>query len=153
MNKKDLLLNYYNVIQEISKIEKNMYNPQFIEWNHFIYLEELRNNISKLYFSIFPEENKEYPIIEFIERIIDEDFTYFDTRLLSKEQMKKHSTKVTRGTISMTNNWMELWQNSKETKEEEVLFLTKELKDENPHCILTFKDVSEVIDFALSFEE
>lgn len=149
MNQEDLLLKYFNVTLEIEKIEQSMYNPNFIEWNSFIYLEELREKVRELYESIFPDDSKEYPIIDFINTIVEDDYTYFDTRLLSEEQIKKHSTKIKRGIITLNKEWMSTY--SWEQEEEDALFLTKELKDENPHCKLHFKNIQEAIKYALNY--
>ena len=126
--------------QEITHLERTIYNPEIMEGG-FVMFDKLRSQTTALYHTIF-KDDKEYPVIEYIERLLDEK-EEFNTNLLSPKQRKKHVKMVKQRTMKMWPNGPEL----EEEKEVESFFISKELKEENPHCIIKFKNLEEVLDY------
>ena len=121
--KKEQLKKLYNVHQEINRIERTILNTEFYEWIGFIWFEKLRDEFLELYKEFDTKE--EFTDLEFLEQIVDDDFTTFAFDNLTEDERKKLTSKE--------------WH----------LSILKSEEKNYPHCILKFKDIDEAIDYVL----
>ena len=89
MNKLELL-KLYNLHQEIKRVERTIFNDEFIE-NWFVWFEKLRNCFWELYEEF--EKQDEYTLVERLEDIVDEWLQLFEFSLLTDEDRKKQTRK------------------------------------------------------------
>jgi hypothetical protein len=113
----------YYLHKEINRIERNIFNIEFYEWNGFVKFKKLRDEFWELYKEFDTKED--FTDLEFLEQIIDDDFTTFEFDNLTEDERKKLTS-----------------------KEWDLTILDSEEKN-YPHCILKFKDIDEAIDYVL----
>ena len=150
-SKKAIMKQIIDIKKEIKIIEKD-FSPKnqycFPGWS-IIFLDNLRTLISKLYEIVFPEDSIDYPIIDFIEDIIDSEekgiYKYFDTDLLSKSELDKYSKKTIKTKISINGNWIEFKDGEKEIGE--GILLNWNIYKDNQHCFIKFKNIDEILTF------
>lgn len=147
LDKKDkrlILIKFIELDKEIYKMERNMRFQKYNNW-WIIYFEELRNIILDVYLSIFDDDNKEYPIIEFIQWIIDDEMGFYDIDLVPDEIRNKYKVNL-KWNISMNNkNNIEI----NDLDEEKVVsyILSSWMKEEYPDANIKFKDLNEILNF------
>jgi hypothetical protein len=121
--KKEQLKKLYNFHQEINRIERTIFNNEFYEWNWFVWFEKLRDEFWELYKEFDTKE--EFTDLEFLEWIVDNDFTTFDFNNLTEDEREEL------------------------TSVEWHLCILKSEEKNYPHCIIKFENIDEVIDYIL----
>jgi len=146
INRKDILIKFVELNKEIFNAEKSLEFPKYYEWTWFYYFSDLRWLVSDLYEEIFNDDNKEYSIIEFIERIIDDWMIFYDLDLVPEGIKNKYKVKLGKWTLKTNNNdGLEVKQDDK--TEEESYILSTWLIDEYPQANLKFNNINEILNF------
>ncbi len=117
--KRERLLKYYNLHQEIRRIERTIFNIEFYEWNGFVWFEKLREEFSNLYKL---DDNNEYSLLEYFESICD-DMQVFNFNLLTEEDKKKLTS-----------------------KEWHLSIMSSDEKNYS-YCIVKFNNIEEILDY------
>jgi len=118
---KEQLKKLYNLHQEISRVERTIFNNEFYEWNWFIQFEKLREEFWEIYKEFDTKED--YSDLEYLEHIVDDWLQTFDFWLLTEKERE----------------WL--------TNKDWIVSILKKDESNFPNAIVKFKDIDEAIDY------
>jgi len=144
-SRKKIIIDFIELNNEVTNTERNMEFPKYEEWSWFIYLSELRKAINHLYSLIFNDDDKEYPIIEFIESIIEDWMEFYDISLVPENIKNKYKTIIKKWDMIIHNDWKVEIEDTN-TVEESYILSTWLLK-EYPGGYVRFKNIDEILCF------
>ena len=121
-DRKEIIKIFVELDKIIFSLERLLEFSEYYEWTWFVYLKTLRNLIYDLYEEIFPEDDKEYSILDFIIEIINNWMKYFDFNSLDEKEKEKY-------------------------KFEDWYLYTNELIENNKDKFIKFKNLDEIIQF------
>ena len=124
INRKKIMKIFIKIFYEIRKSELKIEITEFSEWTWFIMFNDLRGEVWKLYDEIFYDDNKDYPILNFIEEILENNKKYFDFDLLNEKAKKE----------CKLDNW-------------DWYMYNKEFESKHKEAIIEFKNINEILNF------
>lgn len=124
INRKKIMKIFIKLFEEIKNSEIKIEFTEYLEWTWFIMFIELREKIWKLYDEIFYDDNKDYPILNFIEEILENNKKYFDFDLLDEKSKKE----------CKSDNWNWYMYN-------------KGFESKHSEAIIEFKNINEILNF------
>ena len=124
INRKKIMKIFIKLFEEIKNSEIKIEFTEYLEWTWFIMFNDLRGEVWKLYDEIFYDDNKDYPILNFIEEILENNKKYFDFDLLNEKAKKE----------CKLDNW-------------DWYMYNKEFESKHSEAIIEFKNINEILNF------
>jgi len=141
LTKENLKL-FYNLHKSIKNTENELIPSKYIEgW--WFWLEDIWKEFYELYNAF--EEEKEYSMLERLNSIADDMYTY-DTSLLTPEDIKHFSHSYGTWSMKINDDWSVENEYTWENKTIWIL-MTNEFYEKCHYCKVEFKNIDEIIDF------